>query len=477
MKEIVVRDADKSTLDDVKTAHDIEATALSKIREVKHENLIQCIAAITRGEKYYFLFPWADGGNLLEFWKSVPKPSLTRKFVWKTLRQMSGLAEALDKMHSYQGEAASSQRRNSGDANEKMNVDAIGSATSGSGGIRHGDLKPENILRFSSGGDRREIGTLKIADMGLAKHHEVNTRLRKNLTSTRYGTARYEPPEVGAPRLTSPATSRLYDTWSMGCILLELIIWLLYGYEELVKFYDSIKDYYVVKDNGQVKVGEVRPHVNDYIAQLSTNEACTEHTALGDLLKIVKAELLVVDLPPSRAATVNENVSITPAVSTGSSAGQYRATARVLCEFLRDILGKAQNDNSYLYAGQDQIGIRELSHILKRTSSGGLHPDSAQKLGERFKEIPVVESSAAAATRMRENVSKTGSVTPLSRLPKFGADYTVYALACGCYQICLRLSLMVYLSFFCIQDVSGEEVNKYTRLTRRQYVRKWSKRR
>ncbi|KAL9616668.1 MAG: hypothetical protein Q9160_008491 [Pyrenula sp. 1 TL-2023] len=404
VKEIVVRDSDRSTLDDVRTAHGIEAMALSKIREVKHENLIQCIAAITRGEKYYFLFPWADGGNLLEFWKSVPRPSLTPEFVRNIIMQMCGLAEALDKMHSYLGEAASSsQGRESDDSHEGRDVGAADGATPGSGGIRHGDLKPENILRFS-GGNKREIGILKIADMGLAKHHDVNTRLRKNLTSTRYGTARYEPPEVGAPRLTSPATSRLYDTWSMGCILLELIIWLLYGYEDLVKFYDSVEDYYIVKDNGQVKVGEVRPDVNAYIAQLSTDKACTEHTALGDLLKIVRTKLLVVQLPPSRTTTVNENVTITPAVPTAPNATQYRATARVLCESLRDILGKAQNDDGYLYAGQAKTGTRELSRLLKPTSSGGLHPDSAQQHSERSTEAPVTESSLVLATRMGENV-------------------------------------------------------------------------
>lgn len=45
------------------------------------------------------------------------------------------------------------------------------------------------------------------------------------------GTQKYEPPEtdnergeIGQPR------SRLYDMWSMGCIVFEFIIWLLYSF-------------------------------------------------------------------------------------------------------------------------------------------------------------------------------------------------------------------------------------------------------
>jgi serine/threonine protein kinase len=80
-------------------------------------------------------------------------------------------------------------------------------------------MKPENILRFR---DRTRVGILKIADMGLAKHHAVATYLRPR-TSTRYGTVRYEPPEVMTHKLAEEGRSRLYDIWSMGCITLELI--------------------------------------------------------------------------------------------------------------------------------------------------------------------------------------------------------------------------------------------------------------
>jgi serine/threonine protein kinase len=100
--------------------------------------------------------------------------------------------------------------------------------------FRHGDLKPENILWFK-GGDG-EIGTLKIADWGLARQHNLETEHRSR-TSTGSGTRRYEPPEeetgegIWANSLTpgqadpkqQKKRSRLYDVWAMGCITLEFL--------------------------------------------------------------------------------------------------------------------------------------------------------------------------------------------------------------------------------------------------------------
>lgn len=107
---------------------------------------------------------------------------------------------------------------------------------------RHGDLKPENILLFCSDNPRgsREpqdiIGTWKISDLGLARPHFEATRDRYGMaaTSTRaWGTASYKPPEA-AGNPNSP-TSRLFDMWSMGCLILQLITWLVFGMDRVVE--------------------------------------------------------------------------------------------------------------------------------------------------------------------------------------------------------------------------------------------------
>ncbi|KAK7709694.1 hypothetical protein SLS57_008599 [Botryosphaeria dothidea] len=134
----------------------------------------------------------------------------------------------------------------------------------GTGNWRHGDLKPDNILRFvDSTTAERSLGTLKIADLGLAKLHDVDTNLRAEPTSQRCGTLKYEPPEALYPH-RSPR-SRRYDIWSMGCIILESIIWLLYGYDGLEVFNGEMIDdpnretiFYRVDSEGQGKSGMVQ---------------------------------------------------------------------------------------------------------------------------------------------------------------------------------------------------------------------------
>ncbi|KAI0458012.1 hypothetical protein F5B21DRAFT_462574 [Xylaria acuta] len=404
VKELVARNIargpDQSSLDDVLEAWLKEATALNKLSEVKHTNLIQCIAAINKKDKYYFLFPWADGGSLQDFWENIPEPRLSPEFVKGILVQIRGLADALKTLHNYRGRIASFRQGTGADNN-----DSIG------GGIRHGDLKPANILRFAPRDDN-DIGTLKIADMGLAKHHEVNTRLRANATRTRFGSARYEPPEVGAPRLTSPATSRLYDMWSMGCIILEFLTWLLHGTKKLNEFNDSIREdleikdpsYYVVEEIvGRGKAAKVHHSVIEHIEKLAKDPACAVNTALGDLLGVVEKKLLVVQLPPSSTEVQDGPVSVTPAESIETNNGQYRISAGSLLKSLDDIIGKCEYDAAYLYTGQNRPEVHIIHAAPSTMSSGSLHPKSANDISRHPREGSAAESASLTVTRMSGN--------------------------------------------------------------------------
>ncbi|KAI8287284.1 hypothetical protein K4K60_012629 [Colletotrichum sp. SAR11_57] len=159
IKEILTTDDDEELQQEVEQNFKVEADALSDIASLKHKHIIERIAAITRGENRYFMFQWADGGNLRDFWKSHPTPEFDANLVRESVTQLRGLADALAALHNYKGE----------------------------GNYRHGDLKPENILRFE---DKTFVGTLKIADMGLAKRHTEATDARLGPTNTKYGTAR-----------------------------------------------------------------------------------------------------------------------------------------------------------------------------------------------------------------------------------------------------------------------------------------------
>lgn len=260
-------------------AYETEANALEEINRINHPNLIKSIAAFTRKDKYYFMFQWADGGNLRDFWKDQDEALTPRKstLFLEVMSQLRGVAEALKILHHSKDEDQS---------------------------WRHGDLKPENILRFT---DTTILGNLRIADVGLAKRHNLRTSDRMNGTSTRDGTWRYEPPEA-VTSLEDPR-SRLYDIWSLGCIFLEFIIWLLYGNNELKRFNQEVQVYQVqdgpyftlteAHDNGN-QTAEVHSVVKKWMNHISKDLQHHRNSALKMLLSLVDGKMLVVELPKDR---------------------------------------------------------------------------------------------------------------------------------------------------------------------------------
>ncbi|KAI1756778.1 kinase-like domain-containing protein [Xylaria castorea] len=161
---------------------------------------------------------------------------------------------------------------------------------------RHGDLKPENILHFIEDGSS---GRLVISDVGLAKIHMKITNARVGRTSTAHFTQDYEAPdqvvEDGKP------LSRKFDSWSLGCIMLEFIIWLLYGADEIKKFQTAretrASDYkcwfYEIHEQTVVVHGAVNAQIDSM--QRDDPRCKKSETAIGDLLCIVKDKLLQIE--------------------------------------------------------------------------------------------------------------------------------------------------------------------------------------
>ena len=297
------------------------------------------------------MFQWADGGSLRDFYEQNKRPSLDPGFIKEIIKQLTGLADAVDALHNFGGD----------------------------GSYRHGDLKPENILRFEDG---TRVGILKIADMGLAKHHPMRTALRPIGTSTRFGTPSYEPPEVVT--LSEAARSRLYDIWSMGCITLEVIVWLLYGYDAVLNFNNSLKTfpgnpspYWESELQGEKRVAKVHSSVTACMDHIGQDPECVGSTALADLLKIVKTKLLVVALrKDTKTFRPDQNLSISstgdqsPTVPTFQISepgvvedslrrGPFRADAITFRSSLEEILSNGMNNDSYWYTGSARHGLDE----------------------------------------------------------------------------------------------------------------------
>ncbi|KAI3390842.1 hypothetical protein diail_8545 [Diaporthe ilicicola] len=273
--------------EDAKRAWKREVKALQRICELRLPHVVDIAAMIAIGKKQYFLFPWANGGNLLDLWKSQDshhdRSRIASQHIPGMVNQLVGLSGALARLHSFQhGKTAS---------------------------YRHGDLKPQNILIFDSN-NHNCLGVWRMADLGLARYHMAATGDRLYVTSNSgAGTISYQPPE--SVKAGAAATSRLYDIWSMGCIILQLITWLVYGIEKIDEITRSTKSpfandessYWIASweaERGYRNI-KLHPAVQSHIAQMKHDVRGSR--ALQDLLSIIEDKLLVVKLPEKAAVS------------------------------------------------------------------------------------------------------------------------------------------------------------------------------
>lgn len=145
---------------------------------------------------------------------------------------------------------------------------------------RHGDINPTNMLWYQAvdktGNDAN--GTLKLADFGQAEINTEDTKTRKRDVAN---TLTYRPPECDA----QPSIIRQsYDIWSLGCVYLEFIAWMLGGHKMTQKFAlrrnspdvflanaDSDTFFEVVRDaNSDEEEFRVKPAVVQVCAYFST---------------------------------------------------------------------------------------------------------------------------------------------------------------------------------------------------------------
>ncbi|KAK0624149.1 heterokaryon incompatibility protein-domain-containing protein [Immersiella caudata] len=331
----------------VRSAWEHEVLALNEIRNLRHPHLIFPLAAIKHGLEHYIMFEWADGGSLRDVWKLEDEDAkcLTPERVMCVVEQLLGIAGALAALHNTNTKTRTGlatrapsllpvastsqapvrepprqqmlqiprirvQRESSDDDDEsRRNSDIDQSYVSedldpeSEVHWRHGDLKPDNILRFIGPLGRSWLGTLKIADLGLAKQHFLQTSRRNEQTQQRYTTSQYEAPEAMA-NLHSPR-SRRYDIWSMGCIIFEFVIVLLYGTDGLDAFYGERKPGQVSTDtlyftlDIENDTADVSHIVKHWMKAILRDPECSrpEGSAISDLIMLVRDRLLIVGLP------------------------------------------------------------------------------------------------------------------------------------------------------------------------------------
>jgi serine/threonine protein kinase len=267
-----------------------EIDSLEMIRNLNHSHLIRAIAYYKKGNKHCVIFPWAERGTLREFWKKPP-PKLDRRYLEWAFKQFCGLAGAVERLHHSQKDQAT----------------------------RHGDLKPENILCFAGNGSNssRDECTLVITDVGLSKCHDKLTEHRRDATNTHSGTIMYEPPETELQ--PKQPRSRRYDVWSLGCIYLEFVVWLLYGASDLDRFRGDLTSsgsntrFYVLnEDSGtRKKTSQLNSAVTKWVEWIEKDPRCPKNTAIRSLLDLIVTRLLVADVNSSPKPVSNRISAIT----------------------------------------------------------------------------------------------------------------------------------------------------------------------
>ncbi|KAM6530314.1 hypothetical protein FALCPG4_008438 [Fusarium falciforme] len=288
--------------------------------EGSHPHVVSVLATYEQSGRYHLIFHWADG-DLLRYWRKIcPNPTFNYGTVLWVAKQLSGLACGLSRFHRHytNDDHDASNRMEDGDHDGKERpqkrtrlddthpppVQVAGSSESGPRNKkeqfgRHGDLKPQNILFFPSSEDKR--GILKISDLGQAELHSACSKTRRN-TKDIY-TLTYRPPETDVEPLVIRQSG---DIWSLGCIFLEFVSWMLGGMVLVEEFQkrrmswderlqmDSDTFYEREKVEPLQHVGaRLKGSVTKHIKLLRSLPNCTDY--FKDVLDLISEGMLVID--------------------------------------------------------------------------------------------------------------------------------------------------------------------------------------
>lgn len=196
--------------------------------DLSHHHLLKCLASFTFSSQYNMIYEKADCDVEKFMARHADPRKLTGMSHGDLAQQLYGLADALSMIHN--------QERSESSGSTGL---LIPGADKQKTGYIH-DIKPENLLAFVYEHDGKKTYWFRLSDFSCAKVVDVLTSVSgKNRQSwqtvSKSGTPIYRAPEA----TEKGKTSRPYDLWSLGCVYLELLVWFLDGYAELMKFRDQ----------------------------------------------------------------------------------------------------------------------------------------------------------------------------------------------------------------------------------------------
>ncbi|KLU82102.1 serine/threonine protein kinase [Magnaporthiopsis poae ATCC 64411] len=274
-----------------------EVNCLKRLMEANNPSLVRLLGTLNHNNHYYLIFPWADA-NLEEFmareYPNLDSPPRDASLARWVSKQLSSLASGLKLVHS------SPIREDN-----KQEMPPVSEKIYG----RHGDIKPANILFFRSrdpqSGGGWSLGTFKISDFGFTEFHSL-----KSIVVPAHAVGR--SPTHKAPECDGTSVSPSSDLWSLGAVMLELMVWYISGLEGYNAFNQRRRD-----DDTEIMfdrpaqdkyfnnitapgVAKVKQSVQKEIDDIRSHERCSAF--IRDVVDFIGNHLLVVK-PQDRADT------------------------------------------------------------------------------------------------------------------------------------------------------------------------------
>lgn len=187
---------------------ELELRNLSVLKRLKHPNIIELLGAYTYRGKHNLIFPLAQGGSLADLIRG-PRPLNFRRDE-DIIIALAGLCSAICIVHEQ--------------FSDNQTLLGIGC---------HHDLKPANILV--------DNGKFLLADFGLSRFKDTS---EDSQTSYKSVGGFYVAPEcenINDVGDTKARIGRSSDIWSLGCIILETLVYMKEGPEGVAGFSEDRK--------------------------------------------------------------------------------------------------------------------------------------------------------------------------------------------------------------------------------------------
>ena len=191
-----------------KAEYELELRNLSVLRLLKHPNIVELLGSYTYRGRHNLIFPLARGGTLADLLKSARPPAFQSDE--SIILALSGLCSAVRATHDL--------------FSDDDKLTRIGC---------HHDLKPQNVLV--------DDATFLLADFGLSRFKELT---EGSATSYKSVGGCYVAPECedfSAPGEMNGTQiiGRPSDIWSLGCIMMEILVYMKSGTAGVKKFEDG----------------------------------------------------------------------------------------------------------------------------------------------------------------------------------------------------------------------------------------------